>query len=391
MEELEPSIPDSEFLERVKKTRRKMDQEEIDALVVFSSYPEREGHLGYLTNYHSAFPPSQYDRTYHGLGYSALVITQSSGPTILPGFLFASGRLVGVDKVMPKSNLPLSIAKTTVNFLKANKHKVVGVVGTDIIPSLFLEEMQNAVKKKVPRAVFRQTDDILLSLRMVKSDSEQRVIERGAKIADIGITAAFEATKQGASESDLAVSAMKACYEEGADYIARTRIYGKSLSSVRWPILTNRKLEQGEITGIDLVGWFNGYGFDVLRRWVVGTASASQKDFLSKAANLTNETIKRLRPKMNGDQVSKLTLEVASEMGIERKNVSPFGHAIGLEIVENPILLPKSNNKLAPGATLCVEPGIDSEEFGSAHFEDEVILSTDGKSRVISNAPKDFS
>ena len=388
---MEPSIPDSEFLERVKKTRRKMDQEGIDALVVFSSFPEREGHLGYLTNYHGAFPPSQYDREYRGLGYSALVITESSGPTILPGFLFASGRLVGVDKVMPMSNLPLSVAKTIADFLKANRQRVVGVVGGDIIPSLFLEEMQNAVKKKLPRAVFRFADDILLSLRMVKSNSEQRVIERGAKIADIGITAAFESTKQGVRESDLAVYAMKACYEEGADYVARTRIYGRSVSGVRWPILTNRKLEHREITGIDLVGWFNGYGFDVLRRWVVGTPSAQQKDFLGKAANLTDETIRRLRPKMTGDHVSKLTLEIASEIDIEHKNVSPFGHAIGLEIVENPILLPKSNNRVALGAALCIEPGIESEEFGSVHFEDEVILSADGRSRVISNAPKDFS
>lgn len=385
------AIPDSEYLERVKKTRKKMDNQGVEALLVFSSYPEREGHLGYLTNYHGAFPPSQYDRSYRGLGYSALMITQSTGPTLFPGLLFASGRLAGVDKVISAPNLALTVGRSVTSFLKKNKGKSVGIVGADVLPSLFLNEIQSFVGKKIPRASFHQSEDILLSLRMVKSDAEQRVIERGAEIADIGITAAYNSTKSGARESDIAISATKACYDEGADYVARTRIYGKNISGVRWPILTNRKLDRGEITGIDLVGWFNGYGFDVLRRWVVGSPTDSQKDFLGKAANLTDETIKRIKPKMSGDQVSKLTLEIASQMGLEPENISPFGHAIGLEIVENPFLLPKSKNTIPLGSTLCIEPGIESEEFGSVHFEDEVILSSDRGTRVISKSPKDFS
>lgn len=385
---LEPSIPDSEFASRVDHVRKKMQKEDISALVVFSSYPEREGHIAYLTNYHGAFPPSQYDRVYRGLGCSALLVSHTS-LTLFPGFLFATGKLLGVDKVHSTPNLPLAISKSLTKILKESKVKAVGLAGEDVLPALYLHEIESFVRRKVNRAAFLQSE-IVQSLRMIKSDSEQRVIERGASIADAGITAAYESTRLGAKESDLAISAMKACYDEGADYVARTRIYGKGVSGVRWPILTNRSLEDKEITGIDLVGWFNGYGFDVLRRWVVGTPTQAQKDFLGKAATLTEETVKRLKPKMSGDQVSKMTMSVGSEIGFQQEAVSPFGHAIGLEIVENPILLPRSNNKLSAGATVCIEPGIESEELGSVHFEDEAILTESG-ARVISRITKDFS
>ena len=70
-----------------------MDRKNLDFLIAFSSYPEREGHLAYLTNYHGAFPPSQHDETYRGLGYGALLI----GKSVRPGFIF--GIIVRVRQI----------------------------------------------------------------------------------------------------------------------------------------------------------------------------------------------------------------------------------------------------------------------------------------------------
>lgn len=386
-------IPDDEFRQRVRNTRRRMEREELDFLVAFSSYPEREGHLEYLTNYHAAFPPSQYDDVYRGLGYSAIVLSQSEGPVLFTGILFASGRVVGVKKVDSSENLLLAISNYIAESLRANSKSRtrIGLVGEDVIPALYLHELSSRLSKKMEEVRFVDAGNLLLEQRMVKSEAEQRVLQEGAKIADIGIKAAFEATKTGARESDLGIAAARACYERGADYVARTRIYGKGVSGVRWPIMTNRKLKKGEITGIDLVGFYGSYGFDVLRMWTVGNPSSSQKELLNSAALLTEETAKRVRSGMSGDDVSRVTMKLSSELKIKQNTrISPFGHAIGLEIVECPILLPKSQVKIRPGALLCIEPGLETEDHQTVHFEDEVLVRSDGKTETITKCTKHF-
>ncbi len=371
-----------------------MEDADLDYLIAFSSYPEREGHLEYLVNYHGAFPTSQHDEVYRGLGYSALVLGPSVGPVLFPGLLFASGRLCGVEKVESSEDLPLSVTTFVSSSIgsETKKYPTVGLAGIDIFPSLYLEEIKEGVSRKNGGKVkFSDAEGILLGQRMVKSRAEQRVMRRAAEIADIGIQAAFDATKAGARESEIGLAALRACYEEGAGYVARTRIYGRNISGVRWPIMTNRKLQRGEITGIDLVGYYSNYGFDVLRLWTVGSPSATQKDFLNGAAQLTEKTIQRIRAGMSGDDVSNITMDVAKELG-RAEVASPFGHAIGLEIVEDPILLPKSRkSKLRCGAFLCVEPSLELKGNQSVHFEDEVLIKEDGRPQTISKCPKDFA
>ena len=365
-----------------------MKEREMDFLVVFSSYPEREGHIEYLTGYHSAFPPSQYDERYRGLGYSALLLSRTSRVVLFPCLLFASGTLVGVDKVMASENLPLSVANSLSNLLNGNKRRI-GLVGTDVIPSLYLEELKAKLSRNI-RQRFVVADSLLVGERMTKSSAELSILRRGSKIADIGIEAAVAATKEGVRESEIALAAMTACYNEGADYVARTRIYGNKVSSVRWPIMTNRRLKGGEITGIDLVGWYEEYGFDVMRRWTVGSPNEEQRDLLGKAAALTELTAKRIRPGMTGDEVCKASVNAAAEIGIPRTSAKPFGHAIGLEIVEEPILLPRATTPLRESAFVCIEPGVESESFGSVHIEDEVVIQRDGSVEIVSKCPRVF-
>ncbi len=393
-----PSIPPSEFKSRIKNTTRGMEDKGLDYLVAFSCFPEREGHLQYLVNYHGAFPTSQHDEIYRGLGYSALIVSGDGSTTLCPGLLFATGDLMGVDKIQASEDLPSSVSKSILSSIKRGKRKsgtTVGIVGADILPYSYLEELEQFISAKSQSqggVIFKDSEEILLHQRMTKSDPEQRVMRRASEIADAAILAAFDATRERARECDVGMAAASCCYGEGVDYIARTRIYGRGISGVRWPIMTNRKFERGEIIGIDLIGYLNGYGFDVLRLWTVGSPSASQKEFLSAASELTEGTTKRIRAGMSGDEVCDQTLEVAKELGLKNMVASPFGHAIGLEIVENPILLPRAQREIVKGAFLCLEPSLETKRpKQSVHFEDEILIRQNGRAETITKCPKDFS
>lgn len=390
-----PSILKSEFRDRVRRTAKSMEAEGLDFLVAFSCYPEREGHLEYLVNYHSAFPTSQHDEIYKGFGYSALVLSRDGSTTLCPGLLLATCDLVGVDEIKVAEDLPLSISKCVLRSLKHGRKKTatVGIAGADSFPYSYLEELEQylSAKSQPQGVIFKDAQELILEQRASKSGAEQLVMRRGAEIADLGIQAAFDATCVGARESEIGLAAAKVCYEEGVDYVARTRIYGRNISGVRWPIMTNRRLEQGEITGIDLIGYLNGYGFDVLRLWTVGQPSAEQKEFLADAARLTEGVTKKVRAGMSGDDVSEATHQVGKELGFGKDRfASPFGHAIGLEVVENPILLPKSSKKIAKGAFLCIEPSLEMKKQ-SVHFEDEILIGQNGRAETITKCPKDLN
>ena len=62
------------------------------------------------------------------------------------------------------------------------------------------------------------------------------------------------------------------------------------------------------------------------------------------------------------------------------------GHAIGLETVEEPTLLPGVATPLLPGMVLCVEPGIQIPGVGGVCVEQEILV-TEGTPEVITHAP----
>ena len=66
---------------------------------------------------------------------------------------------------------------------------------------------------------------------------------------------------------------------------------------------------------------------------------------------------------------------------------SPFiGHGIGLETVEDPLLMSGVETVLEPGMVLCVEPSIRIAGEGGCCVEQEIIV-TDGAPEVITRTP----
>jgi len=64
-------------------------------------------------------------------------------------------------------------------------------------------------------------------------------------------------------------------------------------------------------------------------------------------------------------------------------------HATGLEIHEGPRLSTRSDDVLAPGMSVTIEPGVYLPGFGGVRIEDLAIVTEDGH-EVLSNSPKTF-
>ena len=87
-------IPKEEFQHRLDRTQALMKERDLDGLLIFSSYQERDGHLAYLTNHRNAFPNVL---SHMGMGHSALVLPADESATLVAPLGYEANKVVNVD------------------------------------------------------------------------------------------------------------------------------------------------------------------------------------------------------------------------------------------------------------------------------------------------------
>ena len=89
---------------------------------------------------------------------------------------------------------------------------------------------------------------------------------------------------------------------------------------------------------------------------------------------------------VDADAAARAVIEAA---GLGEKFGHGLGHGVGLEVHEAPRLSRESNDTLAAGNVVTVEPGVYLEGLGGIRIEDLVIV-TDGEPEVLTSSTKDL-
>jgi len=366
------SLPKSEFEQRMERTRNLMSEKGLDGLIAFSSYQERQGHVAYLTNHFISFPNVL---SHVGFGYAAAVIPVNLPATLVAPMGYEANKVVGIDS-----------AKVGFNFvgdlIAAMKEKGlvegrIGVVGTDVIPV----EYYHMLAEALPQAKLEPANDVLESQRILKSSAEIALLREAAHIADLGLQAGMEAVRKGVSQFDIELAARRAALDAGADFIPRVRIAnGKTITTLGWPMVKDKKLKKGDLVYLDFIGWYGGYGFDNSRVTVVGKPTDAQKDYLEHLLEATEWMIEVLTP---GKEIEFSYTESRA------RTIMPFGHGIGLEICENPWITLGRGVMLKPNMMVSIEPIVISREMGGMNIEDTVLVTETGI-EVLNQCPRRF-
>ncbi|MCP4968288.1 MAG: aminopeptidase P family protein [bacterium] len=123
----------------------------------------------------------------------------------------------------------------------------------------------------------------------------------------------------------------------------------------------------------------DGYHSDMSRTiWLNAEADPEIKRMHQAVLESQEAGIAAVKPGVTGHDVDETCRAVLRKYDYEDLFVHSTGHGVGLEIHEGPRVAPKSEDVLAAGHVVTVEPGVYVPGFGGIRIEDMVVVTETG-------------
>jgi Xaa-Pro aminopeptidase len=237
---------------------------------------------------------------------------------------------------------------------------------------------------------WRPTADLVETLRERKDAGELALIEVANGMAVRALENTIKQVRAGMSEFEVAGVLEKALRDQGSENFPFASIVASGpRSALPHAGSSDRRVEKGEYLLLDFGAETGGYCSDVTRTFVVGKASAEQREIydIVRAANET--AAKRVQAGMTGRDADALARDYIEQRGYGEQFGHSLGHGLGLEVHEAPRLAKTADGALAENAVVTIEPGIYRPGWGGVRIEDDVFLGADG-TRILTHFTHDL-
>ncbi|MGB2982670.1 MAG: Xaa-Pro peptidase family protein [Candidatus Bipolaricaulia bacterium] len=234
--------------------------------------------------------------------------------------------------------------------------------------------------------------DLVAELRRVKMPDEIERLKKAAKIADDALDRLVSEIRVGMTEAEVALRLEWLIRETpGADHIAFEMNVSTGPNTALnhyTPFLDPQPLRAGDLLLFDFGACVGGYRSDITRTFSVGHPAKEAPDIYDLVLRANLAALEAAKPGETGVSVDAVARELIALGGHGEHFGHGLGHGIGLEVHEGPNLSPRSEDTLAPGMVVTVEPGIYIPGFGGVRIEDDIVITEDGCD-VITGSPKD--
>jgi Xaa-Pro aminopeptidase len=371
-----------EFGRRTERIVAGMRDAGLDVLLLVGVFPEKEGHVCYMTNYRGWRPQWPSGPGCSGVGFSFGICTEHGDVELIAPVIDKETVAPTVSRMAESLDVYPELTKALRRHIAAPSSRL-GIAGLDILPGKLLI----AIQQQFPAIHIIDAEQILQRARLIKSSAEHDLLIEMGNISDRAVRAAVEITRVGKTCAEIAGHCVRAALGAGAEHVLRCRLRsGPETIAVSWPYASTRPVEQGEIVQIDLVGIYGNYIFDVSRVWTVGPPSNDQLKLFETAAQMTRFLTRELRPgRVIGDIADKMIMLYSGSI----PSATPFceGHSCGIDVVEFPWIASGVSEIVGNGMFLNVEPYFHSPGAYTVKIEDQFIVGKDAN-RVINQLPQ---
>jgi Xaa-Pro aminopeptidase len=133
----------------------------------------------------------------------------------------------------------------------------------------------------------------------------------------------------------------------------------------------------------------DGYCSDGTRTFATGEPGEAARAVYEVVREAQAASLEAIRAGVKGEDVDRVAREVIEAAGHGDRFGHGLGHGVGLEVHEAPRLSLRSDDLLAPGEVVTVEPGVYIPGEVGVRIEDLVVVSEDGL-RNLSTLPKEL-
>ena len=239
-----------------------------------------------------------------------------------------------------------------------------------------------------PGAELVPTEGAVAGLRQVKDPGEIARIEAAAAFTDAALARVLPMLAEHPTEAEFGLALDSEIRRLGADGTGyETIVAGGPNGAKPHHRPGPRRIADGDLVVIDVGGLVDGYTSDMTRTYVVGQASPTQQRMIDVVTASQAAGVAAVRAGADCKAVDQVCRDVIAEAGWADAFLHGTGHALGLEIHEQPRFSKAADATVTAGCVMTVEPGVYLPEHGGVRVEDTVLVTEDG-SRPLTHTPK---
>jgi len=376
------NFPKEEYLKRLDNIHKKLENENIDAIVITSP-----ANFRYFSGLDSNFWESPTRPWFLIISKNGKI--KALVPSI--GLSAIESTFIKDIEVWQSPNPKdegTSLLKKIIKTFPKNSN--IGFeLGMETYLRMSIKEFLK-IKKDLQEYNFIDSTNIIWSLRKIKSDLEIKNIEKVCSITSKVFNNLINKISLGMSEREIATIFKKDLINNGVDYI----MYLSCASGINGynQIICNpseKKIGDGDILIIDTGSTLNGYYCDFDRNFGFGNINQKSLDAYNKLWNATEKTLEIIKPGISCKEVYESLSKNLFSSNV-KSSVGRMGHGFGLQLTEPPSIMIDDNTILEKNMILALEPSIEIENDLMLVHEENILITQNGNRLLSSRTPKEL-
>ena len=376
------NFPKEEYLKRLDNIHKKLENENIDAIVITSP-----ANFRYFSGLDSNFWESPTRPWFLIISKNGKI--KALVPSI--GLSAIESTFIKDIEVWQSPNPKdegTSLLKKIIKTFPKNSN--IGFeLGMETYLRMSIKEFLK-IKKDLQEYNFIDSTNIVWSLRKIKSDLEIKNIEKVCSITSKVFNNLINKISLGMSEREIATIFKKDLINNGVDYI----MYLSCASGINGynQIICNpseKKIGDGDILIIDTGSTLNGYYCDFDRNFGFGNINQKSLDAYNKLWNATEKTLEIIKPGISCKEVYESLSKNLFSSNV-KSSVGRMGHGFGLQLTEPPSIMIDDNTILEKNMILALEPSIEIENDLMLVHEENILITQNGNRLLSSRTPKEL-
>jgi Xaa-Pro aminopeptidase len=231
--------------------------------------------------------------------------------------------------------------------------------------------------------------DLVEELRARKDEEEVKRIAAAAELTDDVYRWALERGLTGVEESEVARACEARIRELGAEPSFPPIVAGGPNGALPHAEPEERKIGMGELVVFDMGAQLDGYCSDCTRTFATGELGDEGREVYELVRTAQAAALEAVRPGTPAKEVDAVPRTLIADAGHGERFGHGTGHGVGLEVHEAPRIASTSEDELAEGNVVTIEPGVYLPGELGVRIEDLIVVTPDGH-RNLSGLPTDL-